>query len=85
MPHKVINAYYTTCIRFDIPELDYDLDDKTIVKEYWIKFHTLYVEFVDEQREMDKIDLEINDECVDDYKHPDRIKIDEDSDDEDEN
>ena len=52
---------------FKIPD-GLDLDDETVVKKWWVKWATLYIEFVDTKRQLLEIDPHYTDEY--DFKYP---------------
>lgn len=73
---KVIRAnYFPPMSIFKIPKT-IDIEDKTLVKGYWVKYETLYIEFVDTTRETLEIEPYIS--ATDDngdFKYPENIKI----------
>lgn len=54
-----------------------DLEDKTVVKSYWVKYRTLYIEYVGKK---DREEIETEYEDASDFKHPSNVQI-EDADD----
>ena len=65
---KVLVATFMTQAVFKIPK-GLDLYDKTIVKEFYVRYNILYIEYTDGRT--DKIEEEYNDEP----KHPDETNI----------
>ena len=65
---KVLVATFMTQAVFKIPK-GLNLYDKTIVKEFYVRYDTLYIEYTDGRT--DKIEEEYNDEP----KHPDETNI----------
>ena len=73
---KVIRAnYFPPMSIFKIPKT-IDIEDKTLVKGYWVKYETLYIEFVDTTKETLEIEpyISATDENGD-FKYPENIKI----------
>ena len=72
---KVVRAtYYAPSSIFKIPKT-IDLGDKTVVKGYWVKYDTLYIEFVDTTREVLEIQPCLAASESQDYKHPQELEI----------
>ena len=73
MSKKVVRARYSAYEEFAIPD-NIDLEDKSIVKAWYIKWNILYIHLInDETIEIQgKGYLESND-----YKWPDDVEIDE--------
>ena len=72
---KVVRAtYYAPSSIFKIPKT-IDLEDKTVVKGYWVKYDTLYIEFVDTTREVLEIQPYLPASEAQDYKHPQELEI----------
>jgi hypothetical protein len=46
MSRQILIATFNTTVEFVIPK-GMDLDDKTKIKEYWVRYGTLHIEFVD--------------------------------------
>ena len=65
---KVLVATFMTQAVFKIPK-GLDLYDKTIVKEFYVRYNTLYIEYTDGRT--DKIEEEYNNES----KEPDETNI----------
>ena len=65
---KVLVATFMTQAVFKIPK-GLNLYDKTIVKEFYVRYDTLYIEYTDGRT--DEIEQEYNDEP----KHPDETNI----------
>ena len=66
---KVVVAEHTMCLVYKIPD-NLDLEDKGIVKAYWVRYGTLYIEYTSEEyfnqyyRDDDNTDFHINtDNC----------------------
>jgi hypothetical protein len=79
MSHQVLTATYHSYLRFDIPK-GIDLNDKTKVKHYWTGYGTLHIEFVDGTKQ----EIEATNEPSTEWNYPDKIKIEEESDEEEE-
>jgi hypothetical protein len=45
---KVVVAEHTMCLVYKIPD-NLDLEDETIVKAYWVRYGTLYIEYRSEE------------------------------------
>jgi hypothetical protein len=45
---KVLVAEHTICLVYKIPD-NLDLEDKTIVKEYWVRNSTMYIQYTSEE------------------------------------
>jgi len=72
---KLVRAtYYAPASIFKIPKT-IDLEDKTVVKGYWVKYDTLYIEFVDTTRETLLIEPYMSATETQDYKHPQELEI----------
>lgn len=67
MPRQILKATYTQYQYFKIPK-GIDLEDETIVKEWWVKYGELHIQYVDETKEIERIDGITNEI---DYKYPD--------------
>lgn len=68
---KVVIARYTKSEKYVLPE-GLDLEDKTVVQDWWIKWGVLHVEYVDGRPE-EKIEPDTD--FVDDFKCPDDTEI----------
>ena len=69
---KVVRAtYYPPDSVFRIPD-GIDLEDKTVVENWWVRYDQLHIEYVD-GREGDVIESEWQMEI--DTKHPDELEI----------
>ena len=72
---KVVRAtYYAPSSIFKIPKT-IDLGDKAVVKGYWVKYDTLYIEFVDPTREELVIQPYLPASEAQDYKHPQELEV----------
>ena len=69
---KVLVAEYRGMSLFKIPK-DINLEDKTMVKDYGVKWDKLYIEFVDTTREELIIKASSSDDI--DYKYPNETSI----------
>jgi len=62
---KVLVAEHTMCLVYKIPD-NLDLEDKTIVKEYWVRNATMYIQYTSEEhfrqyyKDDDKTDFRID-------------------------
>lgn len=70
---KVVYAKYCAYALFKIPK-GIDLEDKTVVKDWWISYDVLYIEFVDSTRKMLEIETEL-DASEFDFEEPDKATI----------
>ena len=71
---EVVIASYSVFECFKIPK-GIDLKDKTQVKEYWVKYNTLYIVMVGQ--EDDEIEIQSEDWLENyDYKNPSKVEID---------
>jgi hypothetical protein len=72
---KVIRAtYYPPASVFIIPKT-IDIEDKSVVKDYWVKYDELCIVFVDESKDMLCIKPHYSAEESQDYKHPENLEI----------
>jgi len=73
---KVIRAtYYPPASVFKIPKT-IDIEDKSVVKDYWVRYDELCIVFVDESKDMLCIQpcrSALQEEQ--DYKHPENLEI----------
>jgi hypothetical protein len=72
---KVVRAtYYPPASVFKIPKT-IDIEDKSVVKGYWVKYDILYIEFVDTSKPMLSIEPHYVASESQDYKHPETIEV----------
>jgi len=72
---KVVCAtYYPPDSVFKIPKT-IDIEDKSVVKGYWVKYDTLYIEFVDTSKETLSIEPHYAACESSDYKSPNTIVV----------
>jgi hypothetical protein len=72
---KVIRAtYYPPASVFKIPKT-IDIEDKSVVKGYWVKYDQLYIVFVDESKDMLIIEAHLSASESQDYKHPENLEV----------
>ncbi len=70
---KIVEAKYHVSEHFDIP-CGLDLEDTSVVKWWCIKWHTLRICYLDDDKDV----LVIQPSCIDDieyWKHPSTFKI----------
>ena len=65
--------YYAPINYYRIPD-NLDLEDKSVVEEYWVKWNTLYIKYVGKE-EAEKINPEYSDTDGDIFKHPETLEI----------
>ena len=72
---KVIRAtYYPPESVFKIPKT-IDIEDKSVVKSYWVRYDQLYIVFVDESKDMLIIEPHLSASECQDYKHPENLEV----------
>jgi hypothetical protein len=72
---KVIRAtYYPPASVFIIPKT-IDIEDKSVVKDYWVKYDELCIVFVDPSKDMLCIKPHFAASESEDYKHPITIEV----------
>jgi hypothetical protein len=77
---KVLIAEYRGVSIFKIPK-GLDLEDKTIVSSYYVKWDKLYVNFVDTTKDELVIEYSASDDIIYRHPHSERITLVEDLDD----
>jgi hypothetical protein len=72
---KVVRAtYYPPTSVFKIPK-SIDIEDKSVVKGYWVRYDELYIEFVDPSKDMLRIQPHLAASESEDYKDPMTIEV----------
>jgi hypothetical protein len=80
----VVARWWTPKSVFKIPN-NLDLEDKNIVKEWWVKYNTLYIKYIDEENYIkytgekpnkdNTQEIENNDDSYTDYQWPEEQQI----------
>jgi len=66
-------TYYAPINYYRIPD-NLDLEDKSVVEEYWVKWNTLYIKYVG-KKEVEKLGPEYSYADGDAFKRPDTVEI----------
>lgn len=69
---QVVIAEYKYSSYFKVPE-GIDINDKTVIEYYCIKWNILYIKFIDRD---DEIEIEATNTSENDMKHSDNITVD---------
>jgi hypothetical protein len=79
-----VARWWTPKSVFKIPN-NLDLEDKNIVKEWWVKYNTLYIKYIDEENYIkytgekpnkdNTQEIENNDDSYTDYQWPEEQQI----------
>ena len=69
---QVVVAKYSVESVFQIPD-GLDLEDKSVVEEWWIRYDTLYIRYADKNKELEEITATW--ECSEDLKYPAEMKV----------
>ena len=65
--------YINTCVDYyKIPD-NLDLEDTTVVEEYWVKYRTLYIKYVGKDK-VEEYEADYEDQGTD-FKRPDEVDI----------